>query len=413
VSEDRPVIPDDIRSAVRLANGPQFVAIPGPSMVPPQVLAAFSRPIPDIYEGELIEVSDELWSTLPAIAGTTDAAQFVTISNGHGAWEMALANTLSPGDHVLVANCGVFAAGWGELAAELGVLVELIDAAPGRAVDPADVYARLHGDTEHEIKAVLVVHVDTASSARNDLAAIRRAIDEADHPALLMVDAIASLGCEEYRMDEWRIDVTVGACQKGLMTPPGLAFVWAGPRALEAHRTARLRSWYWSWTSRLDQSAHYLRYAGTPPVSHLYALREALSMIEAEGLEHAWARHAAIGGAVRAAVEAWSAPGGLSLNVTTPGERANSVTTIRTGDVDAELLRRTCRESFGVTLGVGLRTFAGEAFRIGHMGYVSGASTLGVLGAIEATLTRIGAPLGASSGVGAAARELADTAAGS
>ena len=253
---------------------------------------------------------------------------------------------------------------------------------------------------------MLTTHVDTASSARHDIPAFRAALDSAGHPALLMVDAVASLGCDEYRMDDWGVDVTVAASQKGLMTPPGLGFVWASPKAIEAHRRAPARTWYWSWTVRADRSAHYLRYAGTPPVSHLFAIREAARMIHAEGLANVWARHAALAGAVRAAVTAWSAPGGLELNCAVPAEQANCVTTIRTGDVDADELRRICRDELGVTLGVGLRAEPGSAFRIGHMGYVSAPSILGVLGVVETALARLGAVTGGS-GVAAAAASLA------
>lgn len=389
-----------------LSHGPTTVAIPGPSIVPPNVLAAMARPIPDIYQGELIDVSDELWELLPPIVGTRTARQFITISNGHGAWEMTLANTLGEGDRVLVANSGVFGAAWAEMATRMGCDVERIDAEPGRGVDPAAVQARLEADTRHEFKAVLTTHVDTASSARHDIPAFRAALDAAGHPALLMVDAVASLGCDEYRMDDWGVDVTVAASQKGLMTPPGLGFVWASPKAIEAHRRAPARTWYWSWTVRGDTSAHYLRYAGTPPVGHLYAMREAARMIHAEGIEQVWARHAALAGAVRAAVNTWSVPGGLALNCQIPAEQANCVTTIRTGEVDAEALRALSQQEFGVTLGIGLPTSAGGAFRIGHMGYVSAASILGVLGVVEAALGRLGAPVGGS-GVAAAAAALA------
>lgn len=389
-----------------LSHGPSVLAIPGPSMMPPAVLAEMARPMPDIYEGELIDVSDEVFALLPPLVGTTSAQTFVTIGNGHAVWEMVLVNTLAEGDRVLVASSGLFGEAWGDLAARLGCRVERIAAEPGRAVDPAAVAARLADDREHAIKAVLTTHVETASSARHDIAALRGALDAAGHPALLMVDAVASLGCEELRMDDWGVDVVVAASQKGMMTPPGLGLAWASAKALDAHRRAPVRSWYWSWSVRSDPSAHYLRYGGTPPVSHLFAMRAALRMIHAEGVANVWARHAALAGAVRAAVAAWSQPDGLSLNCPVPAEQANCVTTIRTGRIDAEQLRRVCRDEFGVTLGVGLREFAGSAFRIGHMGYVSASSVLGVLGVVEAALARTGAGFGAS-GVAAAAAALA------
>lgn len=391
--------------ASSLAAGPEIVAIPGPTIVPDRVLSAMHRPMPDLYAGELLTVTDEIYERLPSLARTTSPA-LITISNGHGAWAMALANTLSRGDHVLVLECGVFARVWGEMAEFDGLRVETMIAGEGAAIDPAAVEARLRDDTARTIKAVLMVQTDTASSARNDVAAVRRALDAADHPALLMVDCIASLGCEQYEMDAWGVDVTLAASQKGLMTPPGLGFVWPGPRALAAHRTADMRTRYWDWTYRLQEGPQYLRFCGTAPVSHIFGFREALRMIEEEGLEARWQRHAALASAVRAAVEAWSAPGGLSLFVRDPAHRGDSVTTIRTGDVDSARLADLARDGGGVTLGVGLLHLAGRAFRIGHMGHVSAASILGVLGVVEAALLAIEAPVGGS-GVAAAAASIA------
>jgi alanine-glyoxylate transaminase/serine-glyoxylate transaminase/serine-pyruvate transaminase len=217
----------------------------------------------------------------------------------------------------------------------------------------------------------------------------------------LMVDCIASMGCEPYEMDAWGVDVTLAASQKGLMTPPGLGFVWAGPRALAAHRTADLRTRYWDWTFRLQEGPQYLRFCGTAPVSHIFGFREALRMIDEEGLEARWRRHAALASAVRAAVDVWSAPDGLSLFVRDPSHRGDCVTTIATGTVDATRLADLARDRGGVTLGVGLMQLAGRAFRIGHMGHVSAASILGVLGVVEAALLAMDVPVGGS-GVAAA-----------
>ena len=380
------------------------MAIPGPSVVPTRVLSAMHRAMPDIYDGELLSVTDEVFDALPGLVGTTNRA-FVTISNGHGAWEMAISNTLSRGDEVLVLNCGLFAEVWGDMASFNGVRVELVNAELGRANDPAQLEQRLRADSDHRIKAVLTVHADTSSSVRNDVPALRAAIDAAGHPALLMVDCIATIGCERFLMDEWGVDLALAASQKGLMTPPGLGFVWPGARALEAHQRADLRTRYWDWTARTEQGPHYLRYSGTPPVAHLFGIREALRMIAEEGLEPRWERHRVLAEAIRAAVDAWSAPGGLSLHVAEPCERSNSVTTVRTGDVDAVEMARICKELMGVTLGIGVRDFHGRSFRIGHMGHVNAAMVMGVLGAIEAALLSIGAPIG-SSGVAAAASSL-------
>jgi alanine-glyoxylate transaminase/serine-glyoxylate transaminase/serine-pyruvate transaminase len=388
-----------------LAAGPEIVAIPGPSIIPDRVLNAMHRAMPDIYAGELTRVIDEVFDALPGIARTTSRA-FVPIGNGHAGWEMALSNTLSRGDLVLVLDCGRFAAIWGEMAEFNGLRVETITAPWGRAVDPAQVEERLRADAGRDIKAVLTVHVDTATSVRNDIPALRSAIDAAGHPALFMVDCIASMGCERFEMDEWGVDVTVAASQKGLMTPPGIALVWAGPRALAAHPTADLRTRYWDWTYRTEDGPYYLRFCGTPPVSHLFGLREALTMIDEEGLEARWARHVRLADAVRAAVDAWATPAGLALLAATPAERSHAVTSITTGAVDATVLATTCRERMGVTLGLGIGGAEGASFRIGHMGYVNAPTILGVLGTIETVLHRMAAPIGGS-GVAAAVGVLA------
>lgn len=378
-----------------------MVAIPGPSVVPDRVLSAMHRAMPNIYDGELIDISLSVFEDLATLVRTSGSA-FVAAANGHGAWEMAISNTLSRGDKVLVLESGRFAVAWGELAAVSGVEVTVLRGPHRGPVDPAAVEAHLAADRSGEIVAVLVVQVDTATSVVNDIAGIRAAIDRAGHPALLMVDCIASLGCMRYLMDEWGVDVTVAASQKGLMVPPGLGLVWANAKALDAHRRADLRTGYWDWTARSGEGGHYRRYCGTPPVTHLYALREALDMLAEEGLEEVWARHATLAGAVRAAVEAWSVPGGLELLVEDPASRSNAVTAVLTGDVDARALRRICEDEAGLTLGVALEGDDGDGFRIGHMGHLNPPMILGTLGTIEAALAAVDAPVGGS-GVAAAA----------
>ena len=391
---------------VSLRHGRPLVAIPGPSVIPDRVLNAMHRAMPNIYEGALVELSQGILGEIGTIPRTTGHS-FIAVTNGHGAWDMALANTLSRGDKVLVLESGRFAIGWGEQAGFLGVEVEVLHAAPRRGVDPAAVEERLRADTSHQIKAILVVQVDTASSTWNDIAAIRQAIDAAGHPALYMVDCIASLGCVPYEMDAWGVDVTVGGSQKGLMVPPGLGFNWANDKAMAAHEGAGLRTSYWDWTKRITGESHYWRYHGTPPISHLYALREALDMIAEEGLENIWIRHRVFGEAIRAAVETWAAPEGLELAVTDPAARADSVTTVLTGSIDPGRLRRICEEEAGLTLGIALgEEFEGSAFRIGHMGHLNPPMVLGTLGTIEAALRAMGAPMGGS-GVAAAAARIA------
>jgi alanine-glyoxylate transaminase/serine-glyoxylate transaminase/serine-pyruvate transaminase len=373
-------------------------------VVPERVLSAMHRPMPDIYAGELLTITDEIYERLPALARTTSRG-YIVVSNGHGAWAMALSNTLSRGDQVLVLEAGRFGEAWADMARFDGLEVEMMVAPHGEAVDPALVEARLADDSERRIKAVLMAHTDTASSVRNDVPAIRRALDACDHPALLMVDCIASLGCEQFEMDAWGVDVALAASQKGLMLPPGLAFVWAGPRALAAHTNADLRTLYWDWTFRDEAGPYYVRFCGTPPVSHLFGLREVLDMIDEEGLDQRWRRHAALAGAVRAAVDAWHVDGGLSLHVRHAAARSDAVTAIETGRVNPGELARISSDELSVTLGVGLGALAGRGFRIAHMGHVSASMVLGVVGVVESALHTLGAELGGS-GVAAAAESI-------
>ena len=391
---------------MNLNRGRPVTSMPGPSIIPDRVLSAMHMAMPNIYEGDLVETSSSVFEDLPAIARTRGRA-FMAISNGHGAWEMALTNTLCRGDKVLILESGRFAIGWGEQARRLGAEVEILHADERVPVDPNALEECLRADRGHEIKAILVVQVDTASGVWNDIAALRRAIDTADHPALFMVDCIASLGCVEYLMDEWQVDVTVGGSQKGLMVPPGLGLVWASPKAMAAHERADMRTAYWDWTARLSPEAHYLRYCGTAPIQHIYAMRTALDMIAEEGLEAIWARHKIFADAVRAAVAAWSTPGGLEFNILDPNHRSNSTTTVLSGSVDSERLRALCENDAGLTLGIGLGEFSGRSFRIGHMGHLNPPTVLGVLATVEAGLTAIDAPVGGS-GAAAAAKVIAD-----
>lgn len=391
---------------MNLNRGRPITSMPGPSIIPDRVLNAMHRSMPNIYEGEIVDVSLSVFDDLPALARTEGKA-FMAISNGHGAWEMALTNTLQRGDKILVLESGRFAIGWGEQGKMLGADVEVLYAPERGPVDPEAVEERLRADTGHAIKAILVVQVDTASGVWNDIAAIRKAIDAAGHPALYMVDCIASLGCVEYLMDEWGIDITVGGSQKGLMVPPGLGMVWASDKALAAHKTSNLRTPYWDWTGRMSEAAHYLRYCGTSPIQHIYAMREAIDMIHEEGLENIWRRHAVFAGAVRAAIEAWSTQGALEFNIKDARHRSNSTTTILTGSVNAEQLRVLCERDAGLTLGAGLGDLAETSFRIGHMGHLNPPTVLGVVGTVEAALATIGAPTGGS-GSAAAARVMAE-----
>jgi alanine-glyoxylate transaminase/serine-glyoxylate transaminase/serine-pyruvate transaminase len=301
---------------------------------------------------------------------------------------------LSRGDKVLVLESGRFALGWGEMAQKLGVQLEVLKGDWRRAVRPDYVEERLRADKGHEIKAILVVQVDTASGVVNDIPAIANAIRAAGHPALFMVDAVASLGTMPFEMDAWGIDVAVSGSQKGLMTPPGLGLVAASERAFALHGTANLNTPYWDWGFR-EGEEHYQKYCGTPPEHLIFALRRALDMLFEEGFEAAFERHRLLAEAVRRAVAVWSEGEALAFNITEPKERANSVTTVlwQRGDSPQPLIDYA-REKCGVILGVGLGPLSGKAFRIAHMGHVNAPMVLGTLGVVEAGLNALGIPHG-------------------
>lgn len=374
--------------------GREFLAIPGPTVIPDEVLRAMHRPSIDIYSGELLGITDSLMRDLPTLFGTKGHA-YVYISNGHGAWEGALTNVLSRGDKILVLESGRFAVGWGEFAGRLGVEVETLKGGWRRAVKPEDVEARLKQDTKGEIKAILVTQVDTASGVGNDIEAIGKAIKAAGHKALFMVDVVASLGCVPFRMDEWGVDVAVSGSQKGLMTPPGLGFAAANDRAREIHKTANLCTPYWDWTAR-DGEMHYNKYAGTAPMHLMFGLRQALNMLFEEGLDNVIVRHRLLAEAVRAAVEKWSEGQALSFNIEEPSERSNTVTTVLMHDSEQlKAFRDFCNKKCGVVLGAGIGDLTGKAFRIAHMGHVNAPMILGVLGSAEVALTALNIPHGA------------------
>jgi alanine-glyoxylate transaminase / serine-glyoxylate transaminase / serine-pyruvate transaminase len=386
-----------------VANGREFLSVPGPTNVPDAVLAAMHRPAIDIYSGDMLGVTRALLEDLPRIFRTTGRA-YIYAANGHGGWEAALSNVLSRGETVLVLESGLFAAGWGEMAHMMGVKTEVLKSDGRRAVDPAAVARRLKADAAHEIKAVLAVQIDTASGVVNDIKAIREAMDAARHPALFMVDCVASLGCMAFEMDGWGVDVAMAGSQKGLMTPPGLAFVAANDRANAVHQHADLRTRYWDWTFRQGE-AHYQKYGGTPPEHLLFGLRKALDMLLAEGLDRAARRHALLAEATRQAVGRWAEGRALAFNITSPAERANSVTCIVTPGRDPRPLLDYCREKCGVVLGVGIGDLSGKGFRIAHMGHVNAPMVIGTLGAVEMGLAALGLPHGAG-GVQAAVEYL-------
>jgi len=320
---------------------------------------------------------------------------YIYIANGHGAWEAALTNVLSRGDKILVLESGRFAIGWGDNARRMGVEVEVLKGDMRRAVRPAEVEARLKADKGGTIKAILVAQIDTASGVVNDIAAIGQAIRAAGHEALLMVDAVASLGCMPFEMDKWGVDVAMSGSQKGMMTPPGLGFVAANDRAREVHKKAGLRMPYWDWTDR-EGDQHYQKYAGTPPEHLLFGVRQALDMLFEEGLENVFRRHRLLAEAVRRAVGVWAEGQAIGFNIIEPQERSDTVTPVLVngGGNDAEALRAYCNKQCGVILGHGIGDLSGKAFRIAHMGHVNAPMILGTLGVIEVALEALAIPHG-------------------
>jgi alanine-glyoxylate transaminase/serine-glyoxylate transaminase/serine-pyruvate transaminase len=373
--------------------GREFLSIPGPTVVPDEVLRAMHRPAVDIYSGALVALTDSLLADVSKIF-RTQGRSYIYIANGHGAWEAALTNVLSRGDKVLVLESGRFAIGWGEAAALLGCDVEILKGDFRRAVQPEAVEARLRADKAGAIKAILVAQIDTASGVVNDIEAIGQAVRAAGHDALLMVDAVASLACMPFEMDAWGVDVAMSGSQKGLMTPPGLSFVAAGARAREAHKHANLRTPYWDWTAR-EGPLHYQKYAGTPPEHLLFGLRQALDLIAEEGLENVFVRHRLLAEAVRRAVSVWAEGQAIAFNIAEPEERADTVTTVlmRDGE-DPQRFLDYCNQKCGVVLGVGIGPLSGKAFRIAHMGHVNAPMILGTLGVVEMGLAALGIPHG-------------------
>jgi alanine-glyoxylate transaminase/serine-glyoxylate transaminase/serine-pyruvate transaminase len=334
------------------------------------------------------------------------------ICNGHGLWEASLTNLLSRGDTVLVCVTGAFGDGWADVAEALGATVHRLDFGKTSVIDPAVVEQALIADTQHKIKAILVTHVDTATSLRNDLVAVRHAIDAAKHPALYAVDCVASMGCERFEMDAWGVDVAISASQKGLMTPAGMGFVWASDKAVAVGQTANMRTPYWDWTLRLNPVQLYEFFGGTPPTHHLYALRAAVDMLLEEGMENVWNRHAVLAGAYWAAADTWGQNGDLTLNVADVDNRSHAVTALKLNEPDGTRLREWLSAHMGITLGIPLGMADWDApewhgyFRIGHMGHLNAQMVLGVIGAIETAFVALDIPHGAG-GAAAAAHFLA------
>jgi alanine-glyoxylate transaminase / serine-glyoxylate transaminase / serine-pyruvate transaminase len=368
-------------------SGRHFLQIPGPTNVPDRVLRAMARPTIDHRGPEFARMALELLEGLKEVFKTNEKI-VVYPSSGSGAWEAAMVNTLSPGDKVLMFETGQFATLWKEMARNLGLEVEFVAGDWRRGVNPDAVESMLREDRAHQIKALGVVHNETSTGVASRIAEIRRAMDRARHPALLMVDSISSLGSMEYRHDEWGIDVTVGGSQKGLMLPPGLSFNAVSEKALAASGAARLSRSYWDWQAMLNANRNGF-FPYTPATNLLYGLKESLEMLEEEGLENVWARHARHGEAARRAVRAW----GLEVLCLEPAEYSASSTAVLTPPgINADEFRKVVLEHFNMSLGNGLGKVQGKVFSIGHLGDFNDLMLAGTLCGVEMGLGVAGVP---------------------
>jgi alanine-glyoxylate transaminase/serine-glyoxylate transaminase/serine-pyruvate transaminase len=367
--------------------GRHFLQIPGPSNVPDRVLRAMAAPTTDHRSPGFAQLTLRALENLKKVFKSSEPVILFPAS-GTGAWEAALVNTLSPGDRVLAFETGHFATLWKKIAARLGLDVEWVEGDWRRPIDLGVAAAKLADDKDHRIKAVLAVHSETSTGALSDIAGIRRTLDEAGHPALLLVDTISSLASVDYRHDEWGVDVTVCCSQKGLMLPPGLGMNAISQKALEASNSSGLPRSYWDWGPVLKMNAQGF-FPYTPPTNLLYGLDEALTMILDEGLENVFARHRRLAAATRKAVKAWD----LELCCADPGDNTDSLTTVWMPDGhDADELRRLILDRFDMSLGTGLGKVKGKLFRIGHLGDMNDLMLAGTLCGVEMGLGLAGVP---------------------
>ncbi|RDI54493.1 pyridoxal-phosphate-dependent aminotransferase family protein [Nocardia mexicana] len=369
-------------------TGRHFLQIPGPTNVPDRVLHALAQPTIDHRGPDFADLTRDLLHRLKPVFGTDDPV-VIYPSSGTGAWEAALVNTLSPGDRVLAFETGHFATLWRDMAERLGLTVEFVPGDWRRGVDPAAVAERLAADTSHGIAAVMVVHNETSTGVTSRIPEIRAAMDDSDHPALLLVDTISSLGSIDYRHDDWGVDVTVGCSQKGLMLPPGLGFNAISDKALAATQRSRLPRSYWDWANILEANESGF-YPYTPATNLLYGLREALLLLEEEGLPNVFARHRRHSAATREAVRGW----GLEVLCADKREYSDSLTAVVLSEEhDADKVRRIILERFDMSLGTGLGKLAGRVFRIGHLGSLNDLTLAGTLSGVQMGLQLAGVPV--------------------
>ena len=368
-------------------GGRHFLQIPGPTNVPDRVLRAMAAPTIDHRGPEFAALGLEVLQAVKPVFGTTQPVVFYPAS-GTGAWEAALTNTLSPGDRVLAFETGHFATLWQEMAHRLGLEVEFVPGDWRHGADPDAAQQRLAADTGHEIKAVMVVHNETSTGVTSRVPEIRAALDATEHPALLLVDTISSLGSIEYRHDDWGVDVTVAGSQKGLMLPPGLSFNAVSDKALQASKTAGLPRSFWDWQPIIAANERGF-WPYTPATNLLYGLREALVMMDEEGLDRVYARHTRHAEATRAAVRGW----GLEVLALDERECSGSVTAFWRPDGGADAVRDLILREYDMSLGAGLGKLADKVFRIGHLGHFNDLTLAGTLAGVQMGLVRSGVPI--------------------
>jgi len=389
-------------------RGRQFFANPGPTNIPDSVLQAVAHHTVDFMDPSFIEVYEGCVSGLKRVLKTQQHL-FMYTGSGHAAWEASLVNLFSPGDALLILETGHFSDSWAAMARDMGLEVRLLPAEWRQGPDVAALRAELAADKGGAIKGVCVVHNETSTGMALPLAEVRAAMDAAGHPALLLADTISSLGSIDFRMDEWGVDAAVGGSQKGLMLPTGMSFTGVSEKALAAHKAARLPKHYFDWTRMLTRPLR--SFLGTVPTSLFFGLQESLRLIEEEGLEEVFRRHARLGEAVRRCVRHWSGNDGPQLFCTNPGRYSDSVTAVLMPEgFDCEAVRRTALNRFNVSLGGGLSKLSGKVFRIGHLGDLNEPMVLGTLAAVEMALKVNGVPH-APGGLEAAMAFLAEPAA--
>lgn len=370
-----------------MSQGQHFLQIPGPSPVPERVLRAIDRQVIDHRGPDFQKLGHEVLEAIKPVFGTTQPV-IIFPASGTGAWEAAIVNTLSPGDHVLMAETGQFATLWRKLAARFGIEVDFLPGDWRHGVDAAAIEAKLAEDKAHIIKAVMVVHNETSTGALSDIAAVRKAIDNTGHPALLMVDTISSLGSAPVKHDAWQVDVTVSGSQKGLMLPPGLSFNAVSEKALAASKTNKLPRSYWDWQEMISFNAKGF-FPYTPATNLLYGLKEALAMLAEEGLDNVFARHQRLAAACRAAVKGW----GLEILCQDPAVYSPILTGVMMpAGHDADAFRKIALENFNISYGAGLGKVAGKVFRIGHLGECNELTLMAAVAATEMTFTLMQVP---------------------